>query len=338
MTMALFRSPVGVAAAALLLTGRVSGSGEPPKEEKAPALARIDISFKVDPRLTKGLYLGDRWASPPTFSIHQPLEGATVEARAQGKDATGRPMGIAPRWVPEDPEMVTVTPAEGKEVRIGVLRAGEGRLRLSADGVSRELTIKAVRKGETLSIEITQAPPAGTPVDGPDGHGSGKLTPDRREVGDRNKAEGEAFLAENAARDGVVTLGSGLQYRVLKAGAGRVPTADDTVVCHYRGTLLDGREFDSSYKRQKPGRFPLRRVIPGWREALQRMPTGSRWQLFVPPELAYGERGSRRTIGPNATLVFEVELLAIEEGGRSADEPGASAAGDGAPAPGPASR
>jgi hypothetical protein len=336
--MAKVRPTICLAAAAFLLTVGVSASGEPPMEVKAPALARIDLSFKVDPRLTRGLYLGDRWASPPTFFIHQPLEGATVEARAQCKDLYGRALEVHPRWVPEDPELVTVTPAQGREVKIGVRRPGEARLRVSAEGVSRELTIKAVRKGEALSIEISQGPPAGAAVIGPDGHGAGSPVPDRREVGDRNKAEGEAFLAENAARDGVVTLGSGLQYRVLKAGAGRVPTADDTVVCHYRGTLLDGREFDSSYKRQKPGRFPLRRVIPGWREALQRMPTGSKWQLFVPPELAYGERGSRRTIGPNATLVFEVELLAIEEGGRSADEPGASAAGDGAPAPGPASR
>jgi len=127
------------------------------------------------------------------------------------------------------------------------------------------------------------------------------------------KAEGEAFLAENKAKDGVVTLASGLQYKVLKAGEGKKPTIEDTVICNYRGTLIDGTEFDSSFKRNKPATLALNRVIKGWAEALQLMPAGSKWQLFIPSSLAYGERGSGKSIGPNAALIFEVELVSIQE-------------------------
>jgi FKBP-type peptidyl-prolyl cis-trans isomerase len=149
-----------------------------------------------------------------------------------------------------------------------------------------------------------------------------------------NKKAGEAFLAENKNKEGVVTLPGGLQYRILKAGDGKKPTLDDTVVAHYRGTLIDGKEFDSSYKRKAAVPFPLKQVIKGWADALQLMPVGSKWQLFVPPELAYGERGAGRKIGPNATLVFEVELVAIKDtaAAQSADSK-ASAAPDAGPTP-----
>lgn len=130
-------------------------------------------------------------------------------------------------------------------------------------------------------------------------------------VADKNLREGEAFLAANKGQNGVVVLPSGLQYRILKAGKGNKPTLQDNVVCHYRGTLIDGTEFDSSYTRQQPTTFSVARVIKGWTEALQLMTVGSKWQLFVPGILGYGERGSGR-IGPNATLIFEVELIAIQ--------------------------
>jgi FKBP-type peptidyl-prolyl cis-trans isomerase len=129
----------------------------------------------------------------------------------------------------------------------------------------------------------------------------------------RNRKEGEAFLAENKARDGIVALESGLQYKILKAGDGKKPTADDTVVCHYRGTFIDGTEFDSSYKHNQPATFRVNKVIKGWTEALQLMPVGSKWQLFIPSNLAYGQRGTGRGIGPNTTLVFEVDLISIED-------------------------
>jgi len=126
-----------------------------------------------------------------------------------------------------------------------------------------------------------------------------------------NKTEGEAFLAANKAKEGVVTLPSGLQYKVLTAGTGPKPTASEQVVCNYRGTLINGTEFDSSYKRGQPATFGVGQVIKGWTEALQLMPVGSKWQLFIPASLAYGERGAGAEIAPNATLIFEVELLSI---------------------------
>jgi FKBP-type peptidyl-prolyl cis-trans isomerase FklB len=126
-----------------------------------------------------------------------------------------------------------------------------------------------------------------------------------------NKKEGAAFLAANATKPGVVTTPSGLQYKVLVTGTGPKPTADDQVVCNYRGTLLDNTEFDSSYKRGQPATFGVTGVIKGWTEALEMMPVGSKWQLFIPSDLAYGERG-KGPIEPNATLIFEVELLSIQ--------------------------
>ncbi len=128
-----------------------------------------------------------------------------------------------------------------------------------------------------------------------------------------NKAKGDKFLAENKKKKGVVALPSGLQYKILTKGTGPSPKATDTVKVHYRGTTIDGEEFDSSFKRNTPATFPVNRVVKGWTEALQLMKVGSKWQLTVPPELGYGERGAGRNIGPNAVLLFEVELLGIEE-------------------------
>jgi len=133
-----------------------------------------------------------------------------------------------------------------------------------------------------------------------------------KDAADKNKKEGDAFLAENGKKEGVKTLPSGLQYKVIKAGTGKTPKATDTVVTHYRGTLLDGTEFDSSIKRAEPATFVVNEVIPGWTEALQLMKVGDKWQLFLPTALGYGDRGAGRAIGPNATLVFEVELLEIK--------------------------
>ena len=133
-----------------------------------------------------------------------------------------------------------------------------------------------------------------------------------KQLGEKNKAEGEKFLAGNAKKEGVKTLPSGLQYKVIAPGTGKSPAASDTVTTNYKWTLIDGTEFDSSYKRGQPATFPVSGVIPGWTEALQLMKEGAKWQLFIPPNLAYGERGAGRDIGPNATLVFEVELISIK--------------------------
>jgi FKBP-type peptidyl-prolyl cis-trans isomerase len=126
-----------------------------------------------------------------------------------------------------------------------------------------------------------------------------------------NTAEGEKFLAENSKRDGVKTTASGLQYEVIKKGDGAKPAATDTVTVHYRGTLINGKEFDSSYSRNEPTSFPLNQVIPGWTEGLQLMNVNSKYKFFVPSKLAYADRGAGTDIGPNATLIFEVELLSI---------------------------
>ena len=134
----------------------------------------------------------------------------------------------------------------------------------------------------------------------------------RIQMAEDYRKEGESFLAENKKKEGVVALPSGLQYRIIKSGDGKKPIDTDTVECHYRGTLINGNEFDSSYRTGRPATFKVNGVISGWAEALKLMPVGSTWQLFVPSELAYGDRGAGRTIGPNATLIFEIELLAIQ--------------------------
>lgn len=373
-------------------------------EEKTPALTDIQVSFKLDPRITQGLYMGERWVSPATYTGTSAQD--TVEARVQGTDAKGRPVSISPKWIPADPEMVTVSPSQGSQVKITVKRAGESRLQVTSQGVSKELSVKAAVRNNVLQVEIAQSavvrPP--TPAQAvpalhspavPPAQDAPKLNSDKErlsyalgmnlgsairresveadldsliqgikdalsasqtslteqemratlitfqgelkkkktalqatrknELSEKNKKDGEAFLAENKAKEGVVTLVSGLQYKVLKAGDGRIPTMNDTVVVHYRGTLVDGTEISSSHKRNGPASLPVKKVIKGWREALQRMPVGSTWQLFIPSHLAYGDgaperkRGrnapnaTRARVAPNATLIFEVELISIRD-------------------------
>jgi FKBP-type peptidyl-prolyl cis-trans isomerase len=154
-----------------------------------------------------------------------------------------------------------------------------------------------------------------------------------KEAADANKKEGDEFLAANKTKPGVVTLPSGLQYKIIKEGTGPKPAASDTVVCNYRGTLINGKEFDSSYKRGEPATFPVSGVIKGWTEALQLMPVGSKWELYIPPDLAYGARGAGADIGPNATLIFEVELLSIQ--GKEAPQGRAKPSASPSPTPAP---
>jgi len=141
-----------------------------------------------------------------------------------------------------------------------------------------------------------------------------KREEEKREVAETNKRKGEEFLKQNAGKEGVVTLPSGLQYKVLVEGSGETPEISDTVTVHYRGTLIDGTEFDSSYTRGEPAVFNVNGVIPGFSEALQLMKTGSKWQIYIPSHLAYGERGAGRNIGPNEALIFDLELLSFTKG------------------------
>jgi FKBP-type peptidyl-prolyl cis-trans isomerase len=356
----------------------------------AAAVTDILFTYRRDPRAvdpTRGL---GPWISGPNYGGATAQD--TVEVRAEGLDAAGKPAKISPQWIASDPEMVTVSPSQGDDVKITVHRAGESKLKITYQGVSRELEIRAKYVNKFMLLEIeeakvakpaapaaTEAPPArkskndvsyaagmnlakalleqSVEVDADvlvqgikDTFSGGKtrMTEEqalaaleglqidqriveaglnRKAVGEKNKREGEAFLAANKTKEGVVTLPSGLQYKIIKAGEGKKPAANDVVNVQYRGTFIDGKEFDNSYKQSASVTFPVKSVIQGWTEALQLMPVGSRWQLFVPSDLAYGERGAGggggkraggprpQIIGPNSTLIFEVELLAVQEPG-----------------------
>lgn len=138
----------------------------------------------------------------------------------------------------------------------------------------------------------------------------------QKQLEGKKRKAGDEYLAQNKKKEGVKTLPSGLQYRVIKEGKGKIPKTTDTISAHYKGTLIDGTEFDSSLKTGKPASFPVNRVIPGWTEALQLMPVGSKWELVIPSDLAYGPNGYPPTIPPHSTLVFEVELIGIEGGAK----------------------
>jgi FKBP-type peptidyl-prolyl cis-trans isomerase FklB len=142
---------------------------------------------------------------------------------------------------------------------------------------------------------------------------SGAFAAEDHADGEKNKTTGEKFLADNKAKEGVVTLPSGLQYKIIKEGDGAKPGPTDKVKAHYKGTHVDGTTFDSSYDRNDPAVFPLDKVIKGWTEALQLMKIGSKWELYIPSDIAYGAKGRKPVIGPNETLIFTVELLGIEK-------------------------
>ena len=380
-----------LAAAAFLSVVLSSSARAQGTAPSTPNITDIQFTYKRDPRMvdpTRGL---GPWVSGPNYGGATAQD--TVEVRAEGVDAAGKPAKISPRWVPSDPGMVTVSPREGDDVKITVHKAGESKLKITYQGWSKELEIRAeyVNKFMVLGIgEVKAVKPAAPVATAPppppktkndvsyavgmnlakaleeqsvqvdvdllmqgvkDTLSGGKtlmtseealavlqgLEIDQRDVeaglnrkavAEKNKREGEAFLATNKAKEGVVTLPSGLQYKIIKAGHGKTPTAKDVVNVRYRGTFIDGKEFDNTFERQAPVSFPVKAPIKGWTEALQLMPEGSRWQLFVPSDLAYGERGAggghggRRAggprpqiVGPNTMLIFEVELLAVQEPG-----------------------
>jgi len=346
----------------------------------------IGISFKFDPGPTYG---GPRWVSQPTYTTGmQTGTEVSVDIKVDVVDAAGKAASVTPELTAADPETVVVSPISGSpnQYRISVKRNADSKLKVTAQGITKELVVKAKAAGAGYQVEITQPSPAKTTSQvsaaenvGSDSalsspkekfsyaygmslaraaqknslqvdpdlvsqgfretlNGKPRLTEQElkaaliglqieerndqiaeqlklfKELGEKNQIEGQAFLSANKTKEGVVTLPSGLQYKILKSGDGKKATANDMVVCQYRGKFIDGREFDSSYSRKKPVSLPLKGIIRGWSEALELMPTGSKWELYVPPDLAYGAHGNRKVgIGPNATLVFEVELLSVTD-------------------------
>ncbi|MFC2326184.1 MAG: FKBP-type peptidyl-prolyl cis-trans isomerase [Prevotella histicola] len=192
-------------------------------------------------------------------------------------------------------------------IGIGSQLAGMGAKDLNIDDYA--LAIKDVISGAGLKVDNAEAQ---TLVQNFFQEQEAKQQAAAAEAGKAAKAAGEAFLAENAKKDGVVTLPSGLQYQVLKEGNGKKPSATDQVVCHYEGTLIDGTVFDSSYKRNEPATFGLNQVIAGWTEGVQLMSEGAKYRFFIPYNLAYGERGAGAQIPPFAALVFDVELIQVK--------------------------
>ena len=381
--MSTFDNRTGLLAVSAFLLGLFPGvtwaSQAATRPTASPAVMDIQFNYKRDPRLvdpTRGL---GPWVAGPTYTGATAQD--TVEAVINGVDSKGLPVKISPEWSASDAEMVTVSPRQSDDVKITVHKAGESILKVTANGISKELVVHATYSGKFIVFNIASLAqakpdvPTTTPID-PSlktekqqvSYAAGMnlartlqrqsvdvdeelveegfrdafpgrqplMTEEQAHIAlmgvetkiniteaelqrkafvEKNRKESDEFLAANKKKDGVVTLPSGLQYKIVKAGDGKRPTALDAAICQYRATLTDGTEFDNSYKSKGGGpvTFPLRSVIKGWQEALTLMPTGSKWELFVPPDLAYGDRGvPRAKIPPNAALIFEVELLSIK--------------------------
>jgi FKBP-type peptidyl-prolyl cis-trans isomerase FklB len=216
----------------------------------------------------------------------------------------------------DKPELKTLTQKMSYIIGLNLgkrLKSGDMELDIKTvlSGLQDELNgIKPILSQEEIEASIAQFEQERA---GEEAKRAAAMAEQQKGAGERNKKEGDAFLAENGKKEGVVTLPSGLQYKVLKSGTGETPGPNDTVTTHYRGTLLSGTEFDSSYKRNEPASFPVNRVIAGWTEALQKMKVGDKWELIIPSNLAYGENGAGGDIGPNATLRFEIELLGVKK-------------------------
>jgi FKBP-type peptidyl-prolyl cis-trans isomerase len=260
------------------------------------------------------MLLSYAWAQQTSATTaSQPASGQSATAQTPAKTQTGTTAKKTPAAAAKTAPAVTLKTQKDKEsyalgMKIGsdLNRQGLGKMvdgslvaRGLKDAMSGSKTALADDEMKNmlkqLQTDLQQKMDAKTHEEAAAGH-----------------KEGEAFLAANKTKEGVVTLPSGLQYKILKAGDGPKPTASDTVTCNYRGTFINGTEFDSSYKRGQPASFPVGGVIKGWTEALQLMPVGSKWQLFIPSDLAYGDAG-RPGIPPGSTLIFEVELLSIAE-------------------------
>jgi FKBP-type peptidyl-prolyl cis-trans isomerase FklB len=267
----------------------------------------------------------DAPATPAPKAAQAPAAGATKSSQATGTAKTGQTgTGTAAKKPGSAAPLALKTPKDKASYAIGV-NIGKGLHRDSVD-VDPAILMRGLRDalsgGKTqMTDDEVKAAMVALQAD------LRKKTEAKMAIeGEANKKAGDAFLAANKAKEGVTALPDGLQYKILQTGTGPKPTAADTVVCNYKGTLLDGTEFDSSYKRGQPATFPVGQVIKGWTEVLQLMPVGSKWEVFIPSDLAYGPQGPRQggPIGPNATLVFEIELMSIQPKGATPPPPPAT--------------
>jgi FKBP-type peptidyl-prolyl cis-trans isomerase FklB len=273
--------------------------------------------------LTAGLFLTGHAAAqqtPAATTQQSPAATPAPATKAQTTPAAKKPATASTAKKPPAP--LTLTTPKGKASYAIGLNIGKGMHQQSVD-VDTTIFMRGLKDGLAGGKALMTDQELQAALTALQQEMKKKQDETAKTQGDVNKKEGDAFLAANKAKEGVVTLPSGLQYKVLQQGNGPKPTVNDTVVCNYRGTLLNGKEFDSSYKRGQPATFPLGQVIKGWTEALQLMPVGSKWQLFLPPDLAYGDRSAGPDIAPNSTLVFEVELMSIKPPEKPAEKPAA---------------
>jgi FKBP-type peptidyl-prolyl cis-trans isomerase FklB len=255
-------------------------------------------------------------SQPPATQQNPPPNAAQAPAanpapppapRAQQAPAAQPGQTAAPKFVPDENFK---TEKDRNSYAIGM--AFGASLRKGYVDVDPEILLQGLKAGLADAKTLLTEEEAHAAIMEVQAEAHKKQEEKMQQAAEENKKEGEAFLAANKTKEGVVTLPSGLQYKILQAGTGPIPTATDTVVCNYRGTFIDGKEFDSSYKHGQPATFPVSGVIKGWTEALQLMPVGSKWELYLPSDLAYGARGQGQVIGPNSTLIFEVELVSIQ--------------------------
>jgi len=238
--------------------------------------------------------------TPASTSQQSPAASPTPAAKTQAPPAAKKP-AATPAAKTAAP--LTLTTEKAKNSYAIGMNLGKGMHKDSLD-VDPDILMRGLKDGLSGGTTLMTDDEARAALTALQTEMRKKQEEVAKAQGEVNKTQGAAFLAENKTKEGVVTLPSGLQYKILQAGTGPKPTATDTVVCNYRGTLIDGKEFDSSFKRGQPATFPVGQVIKGWTEALQLMPVGSKWQLFLPPELAYGERSVGPDIAPNSTLIF----------------------------------
>ena len=268
--------------------------------------------FIISLTLVAGMALsvGTSTAQQPPATNSQPSGGAKTQTAPPAKSHTAPGTKSNTPSSKSDAGPALTTDKEKDSYALGMnIGRGLSKQPVDLDGAAVARGLKdALSGGKTLLTDQEAAADLAQLQDRVKKASEAKL----QALAAENQKAGEAFLAENKTKEGIVTLPSGLQYKILTAGTGPKPTAADTVVCQYKGTLLDGTEFDSSYKRGQPATFAVGRIIKGWTEALLLMPVGSKWQLFIPPDLAYGDRGAGNVIPPNATLVFEVELVSIQ--------------------------